>query len=64
MVGERSLGGVMAARYALKHPKRLKEVWFLASCPEKKGSLRTAGLPAGFGSYGPQRVTMLQANGR
>lgn len=45
VIGGHSLGGVMAARYAVKHAKQLKGVFFLASYPDEGGSLREAGLP-------------------
>ncbi|SFL73347.1 Alpha/beta hydrolase family protein [Paenibacillus sp. 1_12] len=45
VIGGHSLGGVMAARYAVKHAKQLKGVFFLASYPDEAGSLRQAGLP-------------------
>lgn len=40
-----SLGGVMASRYASQHLDRLKGVMFMASYPDKKGSLRESQLP-------------------
>ncbi|MFP4977953.1 alpha/beta fold hydrolase [Paenibacillus sp. CN-4] len=40
VIGGHSLGGVMASRYASEHADRLKGVFFLASYPDAKGSLR------------------------
>lgn len=40
VIGGHSLGGVMASRYAKTHQKNLKGVFFLASYPDKKGSLK------------------------
>lgn len=40
VLGGHSLGGVMASRYAADHPGQLKGVFFLASYPDEKGSLR------------------------
>ncbi|MFD1317148.1 alpha/beta fold hydrolase [Loigolactobacillus zhaoyuanensis] len=45
VIGGHSLGGVMASRYAQRHQERLKGVFFLASYPDKKGSLRSTVLP-------------------
>lgn len=45
VIGGHSLGGVMAARYAVKHAKRMKGVFFLASYPDEAGSLHEAKLP-------------------
>lgn len=39
VIGGHSLGGVMASRYAAKHPAGLKGVFFLASYPDAKGKL-------------------------
>lgn len=40
VIGGHSLGGVMASRYAAKHSRNLKGVFFLASYPDAKGALR------------------------
>ncbi|MEK5235814.1 alpha/beta fold hydrolase [Paenibacillus sp. FSL L8-0470] len=40
VLGGHSLGGVMASRYASEHPDQLKGVFFLASYPDEKGSLK------------------------
>ncbi|MFD0898098.1 alpha/beta hydrolase [Loigolactobacillus binensis] len=45
VIGGHSLGGVMASRYAQNHQERLKGVFFLASYPDGKGSLRSTVLP-------------------
>lgn len=45
VIGGHSLGGVMASRYAQNHQERLKGVFFLASYPDSKGSLRSTVLP-------------------
>jgi len=45
VIGGHSLGGVMASRYAKTHQQRLKGVFFLASYPDKKGSLKSTKLP-------------------
>lgn len=45
VIGGHSLGGVMASRYAQKHQKNLKGVFFLASYPDKKGSLKKTSIP-------------------
>ncbi|AMV63073.1 carboxymethylenebutenolidase-related protein [Pediococcus damnosus] len=45
VIGGHSLGGVMASRYAHEHQKHLKGVFFLASYPDKKGSLKGTDLP-------------------
>lgn len=40
-----SLGGVMASRYARNHQPNVKGMIFLASYPDKKGSLKDSELP-------------------
>ncbi|MGN7761111.1 alpha/beta hydrolase [Paenibacillus sp. 22594] len=40
VLGGHSLGGVMASRFAAEHPDQLKGVYFLASYPDEKGSLK------------------------
>lgn len=45
VIGGHSLGGVMAARYAHENKADLKGVFFLASYPDKKGSLKGSHLP-------------------
>jgi dienelactone hydrolase len=40
VLGGHSLGGVMASRYAAEHSDQLKGVFFLASYPDEKGSLK------------------------
>ncbi|WP_088809052.1 MULTISPECIES: alpha/beta hydrolase [Listeria] len=45
VIGGHSLGGVMAARFAHEHASDLRGVFFLASYPDKKGSLKQSGLP-------------------
>ncbi|UQZ35707.1 alpha/beta hydrolase [Paenibacillus sp. PK3_47] len=40
VLGGHSLGGVMASRYASEHPDQLEGVYFLASYPDEKGSLK------------------------
>ncbi|QMU07640.1 alpha/beta hydrolase [Levilactobacillus suantsaii] len=45
VIGGHSLGGTMASRYAHQHQKGLKGVFFLASYPEAKGSLRHTKVP-------------------
>jgi hypothetical protein len=40
VLGGHSLGGVMAARYAAEHSDQLEGVFFLASYPDEKGSLK------------------------
>ncbi|BDZ30568.1 alpha/beta hydrolase [Lactiplantibacillus sp. WILCCON 0030] len=45
VIGGHSLGGVMASRYAAKHQTTgLKGVYYLASYPDKKGSLQSSSL--------------------
>ncbi|WP_407892096.1 alpha/beta hydrolase [Lacticaseibacillus sp. N501-2] len=39
VIGGHSLGGVMASRFAAKHPQGLQGVFFLASYPDAKGKL-------------------------
>jgi hypothetical protein len=46
VIGGHSLGGVMASRYAAKHPRGLKGIFYLASYPDKKGRLDHMTLPA------------------
>jgi len=45
VIGGHSLGGTMASRYAHNHQKNLKGVFFLASYPEEKGTLRKINVP-------------------
>ncbi|MFC6323526.1 alpha/beta hydrolase [Companilactobacillus baiquanensis] len=45
IIGGHSLGGTMAARYAVKNKKELRGIFFLASYPEKKGNLRHVKVP-------------------
>ncbi len=40
VLGGHSLGGVMASRYAAEHADQLEGVFFLASYPDEKGSLK------------------------
>lgn len=40
VLGGHSLGGVMASRYAAEHADQLEGVYFLASYPDEKGSLK------------------------
>ncbi|WP_379160317.1 alpha/beta hydrolase [Paenibacillus sp. sgz5001063] len=40
VLGGHSLGGVMASRFAVEHADQLKGVYFLASYPDEKGSLK------------------------
>ncbi|MHA6531449.1 alpha/beta hydrolase [Paenibacillus sp. BAC0078] len=40
VLGGHSLGGVMASRYAADHANQLEGVFFLASYPDEKGSLK------------------------
>ncbi|MDQ0191974.1 alpha/beta hydrolase [Paenibacillus wynnii] len=40
VLGGHSLGGVMASRFAAEHPDQLEGVFFLASYPDEKGSLK------------------------
>ncbi|WP_051529745.1 alpha/beta fold hydrolase [Paenibacillus sabinae] len=44
VLGGHSLGGVIAARYAASHPDELAGVFFLASYPDEKGSLKSTTL--------------------
>lgn len=46
VMGGHSLGGSMAARYAASHPDALKGIFFLASYPDEKGSVKSLGIPA------------------
>lgn len=45
IIGGHSLGGTMAARYALKNKKELRGIFFLASYPESKVNLRHLKVP-------------------
>jgi len=45
VIGGHSLGGTMASRYAHNNQKHLKGVFFLASYPEEKGTLRKTDVP-------------------
>ncbi|MEJ8548100.1 alpha/beta fold hydrolase [Brevibacillus borstelensis] len=45
VIGGHSLGGSMASRYAASHPERILGVFFLASYPDQKGSLKDKKLP-------------------
>lgn len=45
IIGGHSLGGTMAARYAVKNKKELRGIFFLASYPEKKINLRHFKVP-------------------
>lgn len=45
VIGGHSLGGVMASRFAEEHPEKLAGVFFLASYPDEKGSLRDVEVP-------------------
>lgn len=40
VIGGHSLGGVMASRYAVEHSDQLEGVFFLASYPDDKGTLK------------------------
>lgn len=40
VLGGHSLGGVMASRYASEHSDQLEGIFFLASYPDEKGSLK------------------------
>lgn len=46
VMGGHSLGGSMAARYAAAHPDALKGIFFLASYPDEKGSVKSLDIPA------------------
>lgn len=46
VMGGHSLGGSMAARYAASHPDALQGIFFLASYPDQKGSVRSLGIQA------------------
>ncbi len=46
VMGGHSLGGSMAARYAAAHPDALQGIFFLASYPDEKGSVKSLGIPA------------------
>ncbi|WP_413381171.1 alpha/beta hydrolase [Alkalihalobacillus sp. 1P02AB] len=45
-IGGHSLGAVFASRFALEFEEKLDGVFFLASYPDKKGSLRSTSLPS------------------
>lgn len=45
VIGGHSLGGVMASRFAEEHPEKLAGVFFLASYPDEKGSLKDVEVP-------------------
>lgn len=45
VIGGHSLGGVMASRFASANPKRLQGVFFQASYPDQKGSLKKSHVP-------------------
>ncbi|ULO06075.1 alpha/beta hydrolase [Paenibacillus sp. 19GGS1-52] len=44
VLGGHSLGGVMASRYAADHPDQVEGVFFLASYPDERGSLKVTTL--------------------
>ncbi|MDT3425009.1 dienelactone hydrolase [Paenibacillus forsythiae] len=46
VLGGHSMGGVMASRFAARHPDKLTGVFFLASYPDEKGSLKASTLAA------------------
>ncbi|MBF2386840.1 alpha/beta hydrolase [Listeria welshimeri] len=46
VIGGHSLGGVMASRFAHENNNEIEGVFFLASYPDKKGSLKNASFPA------------------
>lgn len=46
VIGGHSFGGVIASRFAKEHPGKLHGVFYLASYPDKKGSLRNTSLQA------------------
>ncbi|OMF08891.1 alpha/beta hydrolase [Paenibacillus amylolyticus] len=46
VMGGHSLGGSMAARYVAAHPDALQGIFFLASYPDEKGSVKALGIPA------------------
>ncbi len=46
ILGGHALGGVMASRFAASHPDELEGVFFLASYPDEKGSLKSTTLAA------------------
>lgn len=46
VMGGHSLGGSMAARYVAAHPDALHGIFFLASYPDEKGSVKSLGIPA------------------
>lgn len=46
VLGGHSLGGAMASRYATNHSQQIKGIFFLASYPDQKGSLRKLNIPA------------------
>ncbi|MED1563299.1 alpha/beta hydrolase [Alkalihalobacillus alcalophilus] len=45
-IGGHSLGAVFASRFAIEFEEKLDGVFFLASYPDKNGSLRTTSLPS------------------
>ncbi|WP_159887291.1 alpha/beta fold hydrolase [Paenibacillus puerhi] len=45
VIGGHSLGGVMASRFAVSHPDRIKGVYFLGSYPDPKGALADVDMP-------------------
>ncbi|MBC1428471.1 alpha/beta hydrolase [Listeria seeligeri] len=46
VIGGHSLGGVMSSRFAHDNQDEIQGVFFLASYPDEKGSLKNASLPA------------------
>ncbi|AHI56007.1 alpha/beta hydrolase [Listeria ivanovii] len=46
VIGGHSLGGVMSARFAHDNEEEIQGVFFLASYPDEKGSLKNASFPA------------------
>lgn len=46
VIGGHSLGGVMSSRFAHDNEKEIEGAFFLASYPDKKGSLKNAPFPA------------------
>lgn len=45
VIGGHSLGGTMAARYAVSQPDRIEGVILLGAYPDKRGNLKEAGVP-------------------